>query len=71
MFETLPPGNLSVRVNRIGFYPLNEPGYTIEEGLESVYWSIYIERCPLGNCDPRLRPEKAAGYLRVSISQRY
>jgi len=58
MFKALPPGNLAVRVNRTGFYPLNEPGYTIEEGLESVYWSIYLERCPLGNCDPMLRPKK-------------
>jgi Carboxypeptidase regulatory-like domain len=61
MFRTLPPGNLSVRVNRPGFYPLIEPGYAIEEGLESVYWSIYIERCPLGSCDPRLRPKKPPG----------
>jgi Carboxypeptidase regulatory-like domain len=58
MFKALPPGSLSVRVNRTGFYLLNEPGYTIEEGLESVYGPIYIERCPLGNCDPRLRPKK-------------
>src|SRR5262245_10760145 len=43
MFKTVPPGNLSVRVNHAGFYPLNEPGYTVEEGLESVYWSIYVE----------------------------
>jgi hypothetical protein len=57
-FKALPPGTLSVRVDHTGFYPLNEPGYTIEEGLESVYWSIYIERCPLGNCDPGLRTKK-------------
>jgi len=61
VFPTLPPGNLSVRVNRIGFYPLIEPGYTTEEGLESVYWSIYIERCPRGNCDPRMRPKRPPG----------
>jgi hypothetical protein len=58
VFRTLPPGNLSVRVNRTGFYPLIEPGYVIEEGLESVYWSIYIERCPRGNCDPTMRPKR-------------
>jgi hypothetical protein len=58
VFKALPLGNLSVLVEHAGFYPLNEPGYTIEEGLESVFWSVYIERCPLGNCDPRLRPKK-------------
>jgi hypothetical protein len=61
MFRTLPAGNLSVRVNRPGFYPLIEAGYAIEEGLESIYWSVYMERCPRGNCDPRLRPKKRVG----------
>jgi hypothetical protein len=58
MFKTQPAGNLSLRVNRTGFYPLVEPGYMIEEGLESVYLSIYLERCPRGNCDPTSRPKR-------------
>lgn len=58
VFKALPPGNLAVRVTRPGFYPLTVPGYAIEEGLESIYQSIYLERCPLGNCDPRLRPKR-------------
>jgi hypothetical protein len=56
--KSLPPGNVSVHVNRSGFYPLIKPGYMIDEGLESIYWSIPIERCPFGNCDPRLRPKR-------------
>jgi hypothetical protein len=58
VFKNLPPGNLSVRARSKGFYPLSKPGYEIEEGLESVYWSIYLEQCPLGNCDPTVRPKK-------------
>jgi hypothetical protein len=58
MFKALPLGNLTVRVTRTGFYPLTMPGYAIQEGLESIYWSISLERCPLGNCDPRLRPRR-------------
>lgn len=57
-FKALPPGSLSVNVSVEGFYTLSEPGYTIEDGLESVYWPVYIERCPLGNCDPMLRSKK-------------
>jgi hypothetical protein len=58
VFKALPQGSLSVRVEYAGFYSLNEPGYTIEDGIESVYWSVYLERCPLGDCDPKLRPKK-------------
>jgi hypothetical protein len=57
-FKELLPGDYSVRISRAGFYTLNEPGYKVTEGLESIYWPIQIERCPLGNCDPRLRPKK-------------
>jgi Carboxypeptidase regulatory-like domain len=57
-FEDLPPGEVSIQVNRAGFYPLREPDYTIEPGLEQIYAPIYIERCHLGNCDPKLRPKK-------------
>ena len=59
MFKARPPGDVSLRVNRVGFYPLNKSGYKIVEGLESIYWSIPIERCSLGNCDPMLRPKRA------------
>jgi hypothetical protein len=56
-FDALAPGAYYVRVSRAGFYPLNWPGYIIQEGIESSYWSLYLERCN-GTCDPRLRPKK-------------
>ena len=58
IFKALRPGMYSVRVNNAGFYPLNKPEYEVAKGIESIYWPVYIERCPLGNCDPRLRPKK-------------
>ena len=58
IFTNLSPGTFTIRVVRAGFYQLDKPGYHIEEGTESVYWPIYVERCPLGNCDPRRRPKK-------------
>jgi hypothetical protein len=57
-FRAVPSGDFSVRVTNSGFYPLAEPRYTIKPGLESIYLPIYIERCYLGNCDPKLRPKK-------------
>jgi hypothetical protein len=58
LFNALPPGDFSVRVSGPGFYPQDSPLYTVEQGLESVYSPIYVERCHLGNCDPRRRPKK-------------
>jgi hypothetical protein len=58
LFQNLAPGNYLIRANHAGFYPLEAPGYEVREGLESLYFPIYLERCPLGNCDPRLRPKK-------------
>jgi hypothetical protein len=61
-FDALPSGDFWVRVNRAGFYALNQSGYKISEGLESLYWPVYLERCPLGNCHPRLRPKKPRAF---------
>jgi hypothetical protein len=58
LFKALPPGYFSVRVTAAGFYPRDSPTYRVEQGVESAYTSIYVERCPLENCDPKLRPEK-------------
>jgi hypothetical protein len=58
LFGALPPGNVSVQVNRAGFYPQSEPGYSVEPERERIYSPIYMERCTQGNCDPKLRPEK-------------
>jgi len=57
-FQNLSPGNFSIRANHVGFYPLEETGYEVREGLESIYYSMYLERCPLGNCGPRLRHKR-------------
>jgi hypothetical protein len=58
LFKALPPRDFSVQVTSPGFYPLNSPDYRVDERIESIYSSIYIERCPQGNCDPKLRPPK-------------
>jgi Carboxypeptidase regulatory-like domain len=58
LFAGLSPGYFSIRVSDVGFYPQSAPIYRVEEGVESFYSPIYIERCPDGNCDPKLRPKK-------------
>jgi hypothetical protein len=61
IFKSLPPGMFSLRINRAGFYPLEEHGFAVKEGRELIYSSVYIERCPEENCDPKLRPKKPLG----------
>jgi hypothetical protein len=58
LFKALPPGDFTVRVTKAGFYPAVASSYKVEAGVETVYWPIDIERCQLGNCDPKLRPKK-------------
>lgn len=58
LFKALPPGDFSLRVTRAGFYPAVASSYKVETGVETVCWPIYVERCHLGNCDPKLRPKK-------------
>lgn len=58
LFQNLAPGNYAIRANRPGFYALEAAGYEVREGLESINYPVYLERCPLGNCDARLRPKK-------------
>lgn len=59
-FETLPPGIYGLSFHREGFYPENatEYRYTVNAGWESVYRPIVLEKCPNGNCDPKLRPQR-------------
>jgi hypothetical protein len=57
-FENLSAGSFAVRVTRRGFYSLDLPQFFAQERFESAYDPIHIERCPRGNCDPRLRPKK-------------
>ena len=58
VFRALSPGLLAIRVSHAGFYRLEERGYHVKAGLESVYWSVFIERCALGDCNPSRRPAK-------------
>ena len=58
IFRSVSPGTFAVRVNYAGFYPLEELGYKVSAGLESIYWPTLIERCPSGDCDPRRRSQK-------------
>jgi hypothetical protein len=58
LFQNLAPGSYAIRANHAGFYPLVNPSYEVREGLDSIYFPIYLEPCQLGNCDPRLRPKK-------------
>jgi hypothetical protein len=60
VFRGLSPGTFSVQVNYAGFYPRKESGYRVFEGFEAK-WVLDVERCPMGNCDPRRRPKKPLG----------
>jgi hypothetical protein len=60
IFRSIPPGAFSVRVQHAGFYTLEESSYVVQAGFEAMYRSTYMERCALGNCDPRRRPQKLA-----------
>jgi hypothetical protein len=56
----LSPGVYGLNFRRDGFYPENATGYdySVNAGWESVYSSVRLQRCPNGNCDPKLRPTK-------------
>jgi len=59
IFFNLPArDNLTIRITHPGFYLLTEPGYEVRAGFESTYGPITLERCPNGNCDPKLRPKR-------------
>jgi hypothetical protein len=59
-FEMLSAGVYGLNFRRDGFYPLNATGYayTVNAGWESIYSPAVLERCPNGNCDPKLRAPK-------------
>jgi hypothetical protein len=62
VFTDLPAGIFKVRVRYPGFYPLDVPNIEVKARFESVYWPLFVERCPKGNCDPRRRPKKPVWY---------
>lgn len=59
-FEMISPGVYGLNYHRVGFYPENATGYgySVIAGWKSEYSSVRLERCPNGNCDPKLRPQK-------------
>ena len=61
-FGMLSPGEYGLSFRSQGFYPDQASAYTVrvKAGLESDYAPVFLERCPGGNCDPKLRPPRAA-----------
>jgi hypothetical protein len=59
-FEMLSAGVYGLNFSRPGFYPDNATRYeySVNVGWKSVYSSVRLERCPNGNCDPKLRPPR-------------
>jgi Carboxypeptidase regulatory-like domain len=59
-FDMLSPGVYGLNFRRNGFYPENATGYSyyVNAGWESIYSPLMLERCPNGNCDPKLRPQR-------------
>jgi hypothetical protein len=59
-FGMLSPGEYGLTFRQEGFYPEGATGYAflVKAGLESVYGPVTLERCPNGNCDPKLRPPR-------------
>ena len=59
-FDMLSTGVYGLNFRREGYYPVDATGYlyTVNVGWEVLYGSILLERCPNGNCDPKLRPQR-------------
>jgi hypothetical protein len=57
-FRDLPTGWYDLKVSRGGFYLDEENELPVSAGLEHVYASLRLDKCPNGNCDPKLRPVK-------------
>lgn len=57
-FRDLASGWYDLKISRKGFYPLEELRLPVAAGLEQVYFPLWLDRCPRGNCDPKLRRVK-------------
>ncbi len=55
-FDLTPRNDYTIRIQHAGFYLVQDSGYEVQAGFDSTYWPIFLEHCPKGNCDPRLRP---------------
>jgi hypothetical protein len=58
VFTSLSPQTYGLRFSHAGFYTKEETGYEVRNGREMSYYPVYLERCPLGYCFPKLRPKK-------------
>jgi len=58
-FDMISSGAYGLNFHREGFYPEIATGYSywVNDGLESAYRPMGLERCRNGNCDPKLRPK--------------
>jgi hypothetical protein len=61
-FNLLPRNDYRIRVKHAGFYPVEESDFEVKAGFDSTYWPIPLERCPNGDCDPRLRSKPTVTY---------
>jgi hypothetical protein len=59
-FGMLSPSEYGLSFRLEGFYPDQASAYSVrvKAGLESEYGPVFLERCPNGNCDPKLRPPR-------------
>jgi hypothetical protein len=57
-FQMISAGVYGLNFRRDGFYLENATGYSyyVDAGWESVYGPKFLQQCPNGNCDPKLRP---------------
>jgi len=58
LFLDVRPGEYALHVTHSGYYASEISSYHVREGFEQTYGPLYLEHCPNGNCDPRLRPKK-------------
>ena len=54
-FRDLPTGWYGLGASRRGFYPVEGNDVPASAGLEQVYAPFGLDKCPNGNCDPKLR----------------
>ncbi len=57
-FRDLPTGWYDLKVTRRGFYPEEEKDLPVSAGLEQAYFPLWLDKCPHGNCDPKVRRVK-------------
>ena len=59
-FEMISAGVYGLNFRHDGFYPVNATGYafTVDDGWESVYSTVFLAQCPKGNCSVKPRPQR-------------